>query len=188
MLAATGPKDRTHLITADPTAVTAHYGMPHGQHDEGPRDPFASWISTIPAGRLLCTTGEYGLYNYCILFDNIVSITDQPLTATSKPALRALASVEAEPFKHTEADLREDVLFHGKPVGMDHRPRPSLIEHLTELERTARKWDWDGAKCMRRGSQGVAIIGLVAAVRGACITPSPSASPARAEHFPAPLD
>lgn len=123
-LAATGPGDQTHLVTADLTAVTAHHDMPSRRHEDGPRDPFASWISTTPAGRLLCTTGEYGLYNYGNLLDNIVAITDQSLTPTSKPSLRALASMEAEPVKHTQADLRPGVLFNGKPVGMDHRPRP----------------------------------------------------------------
>ncbi|MGW1169107.1 hypothetical protein [Streptomyces sp. NPDC002550] len=148
-LAATGPGDHTHLITADLTAVTAHHGMPRSQYEDGPRDPFATWISTTPAGRLLCTTGEYGLYNYGDLLNNIVAITDRPHTATSKPTLRALASMEAEPVKHTEADLRPDVLFNGKPVGMDHRPRPSLTEHLTGLEQTARRWDWDDARLGR---------------------------------------
>lgn len=148
-LAATGPGDHTHLITADLTAVTAHHGMPRRRHDDGPRDPFATWVSTTPAGRLLCTTGEYGLYNYGDLLDNIVAITDQPLTPTSKPILRALASMEAKPVKHTEADLRPDVLLNGKPVGMDHRPRPSLTEHLTELEQTARQWDWHDARLGR---------------------------------------
>ncbi|MGK5693484.1 hypothetical protein ACSNOJ_11410 [Streptomyces sp. URMC 128] len=148
-LAATGPGDHTHLVTADLTAVTAHHGMPRRKYDGGLRAPFASWISTTPAGRLLCTTGEYGLYNYADLLDNIVSITETPLTPTSKPTLRALASMEAEPVKHTEADLRPDVLFHGEPVGMDHRPRPSLTEHLTELEQTARQWDWHGAQLGR---------------------------------------
>ncbi|MGN9846785.1 hypothetical protein ACTMTI_52670 [Nonomuraea sp. H19] len=148
-LAATGSGDHTHLVTADLTAVTAHHGMPHRRYDDGQRDPFATWISTTPDGRLLCTTGEYGLYNYANLLDNIVSITDQSLTSTSKPTLRALASMEAQPVKHTEADLRPDVLFNGEPVGMDHRPRPSLTEHLTELEQTARQWDWHDARLGR---------------------------------------
>ncbi|MFI6858130.1 hypothetical protein [Streptomyces sp. NPDC050416] len=81
--------------------MTAHHGMPRRRYDDGPRDPFATWISTTPAGRLLCTTGEYGLYNYGDLSANIVSVTDQPLTPTSKPALRALASMEPGPVKHT---------------------------------------------------------------------------------------
>jgi hypothetical protein len=123
--------------------------MPLKSYEDGPRNPFASWISTTPAGRMLCTTGEYGLYNYANLLDNIVSITDQPLTPTSKPTLRALASMEAEPVKHTEADRRPDVLFNGEPVGMDHRPRPSLTEHLTQLEQPARQWDWHGARLGR---------------------------------------
>ncbi|MDQ8706144.1 hypothetical protein RCO28_27280 [Streptomyces sp. LHD-70] len=63
-LAATGAEDQTHLITADLTTVTARHTMPHRRHEDGPRDPFASSISTTRAGRLLCTTGEYGLYNY----------------------------------------------------------------------------------------------------------------------------
>ncbi|CAL9645380.1 hypothetical protein [Streptomyces sp. enrichment culture] len=148
-LAATGPGDQTHLITADLTAVTARHGMPRRSHDGGARDPFAAWISTTPAGRLLCTTGEYGLYNYGDLLDNIVALTDRPLTATSKPTLTALASMEAAPVRHTEADLRPDVLFQGRPVGMDHRPRPSLTEHLTEAEPTARPWDWRDARLGR---------------------------------------
>ncbi|MCN9242368.1 hypothetical protein NGF19_16475 [Streptomyces sp. RY43-2] len=149
-LAATGPGDHTHLITADLTTVTAHHGMPDSRHDGGGvRDPFAAWISTTPEGRLLCTTGEYGVHNYGNLLDNIVAITDQPLTPASKPTLRALASLVAEPARHTEADLRPDVLFDGKPVGMDHRPRPSLIEHLAEAEQTGRRWDWDGARLGR---------------------------------------
>jgi hypothetical protein len=148
-LASTGPGDRTHLIAADLTAVSAHHGIPHSRHDDRPRDPFATWISATPAGRLLCTTGEYGLYNYGSPLNNIVSITDQPLPPVSKPTLRALASMEAGPVKHTEADLRPDVLFNGEPVGMDHRPRPSLIEHLTGLEQTGRQWDWDDARLDR---------------------------------------
>jgi hypothetical protein len=92
-LAATGPGDHTHLVTADLTAVTAHHGMPRRNYDGGLRDPFASWISTTPAGRLLCTTGEYGLYSYADLLDNIVSITDRPLTPTSKPTLQAAPGV-----------------------------------------------------------------------------------------------
>ncbi|MFG2651189.1 hypothetical protein [Streptomyces sp. NPDC048436] len=148
-LAATGWADQTHLITADLTAVTAHYKATHSQHEDGPRDAFASWISTTPAGRLLCTAGEFGVYNYGSPLDNIVSITDQPLIPTSKPTLRALASMEAQPVKQTEADLRPDLLFNGEPVGMDHRPRPSLTEHLTELEQTAPRWAWDDARLGR---------------------------------------
>ncbi|MFF0887119.1 hypothetical protein [Streptomyces sp. NPDC003456] len=148
-LAATGPGDQTHLVTADLTAVTARHYMPQTSYDDGPRNPFASWISTTPAGRLLCTTGEFGLYNYANLLHNIVSITDQPLTPTSKPTLRALASLEAEPVKHTEADVRPDVLLNGEPVGMDHRPRPSLTERLTQLEPTARQLDWHDARLGR---------------------------------------
>ncbi|MEV5986190.1 hypothetical protein AB0L85_14345 [Streptomyces sp. NPDC052051] len=148
-LAATGPEDHTHLITADLTAVTAHHGIPDSGRDDGVRDPFAAWISTTPAGRLLCTTGEYGVHDYGNLLDNIVAITDQPLTPASQPTLRALASLVAEPALHTDGDLRSDVLFDGKPVGMDHRPRPSLIEYLAEAEQTGRQWDWDGASLGR---------------------------------------
>ncbi|MFD7709766.1 hypothetical protein [Streptomyces sp. NPDC059786] len=148
-LAATAPNDRTHLLTADLTAVTAHYDMPSRRHEDGPRDPFATWISTTPAGRLLCTTGEFGVHNYGNLITNIVSITDRPLTSTSKPTLRALASMEAQPLHHTEADLRPDLLLNGEPVGMDHRPRPSLTEHLTALEQTAQLRDWHGARLSR---------------------------------------
>ncbi|MFE6160442.1 hypothetical protein ACFQ7F_16190 [Streptomyces sp. NPDC056486] len=46
--------------------------------------------------------------------------------------------MKAEPVGHTEADLRPDLLFLGEPVGMDHRPRPSLTEHLTALKLTER--------------------------------------------------
>ncbi|MEV3858116.1 hypothetical protein AB0J38_27770 [Streptomyces sp. NPDC050095] len=148
-LAATGSGDHTHLITSDLTAVTAHHGMPHRSYDDGPRDPFASSISTTPAGRLLCTTGEYGVYNAANLLDNIVSVTDQPLTPTAKPTLRALVSMEAAPVKQTEADLRPDLLHQGEPVGMDHRPRPSLTEHLTALEATAHQGDWHRARLGR---------------------------------------
>lgn len=148
-LAATGPGDRTHLVAADLTTVTAHHGVPRNRDDDNSRDPMATWISTTPAGRLLCTIGESGLYNYGSVLDNIVAITDQPLTPTSKPTLRALAAMEAEPVKHTEANLRPDVLHHGEPVGMGHRPRPSLTEHLTELEQTARQWDWHDARLGR---------------------------------------
>ncbi|WP_331726312.1 hypothetical protein [Streptomyces sp. NBC_00470] len=148
-LAATGPDDQTHLITPDLAAVTAHHGMPRWRDDASPRDPFAAWISTTPAGRLLCTASEYGIYNYANPLNNIVSITDQPLTAASKPTLRALASLDARPVKQTEADLRPDLLFDGKPVGMDHRPRPSLTEQLAELEPTSRPGDWYDARLGR---------------------------------------
>ncbi|MGP3777177.1 hypothetical protein ACTWJ8_40715 (plasmid) [Streptomyces sp. SDT5-1] len=148
-LAATGADDHTHLLTPDLTAVTAHHGMPHWREDDGPRDPFASWISTTPAGRLLCTTGEYGLYNYGDLLDNILAITDEPLTPVSKPTLRALACLEADPVKHTEADLRPGVLFAGEPVGMAHRPRPSLTEQLAKLDPTSRPGDWYNARLGR---------------------------------------
>ncbi|MER5302878.1 hypothetical protein ABT039_25935 [Streptomyces lasiicapitis] len=148
-LAVTAPNDQTHLVTADLTAVTAHYGASRRRHEDGPSDPFATWISTTPGGRLLCTTGEYGVYNYGSLIGNIVSLTDQPFAPSAKPSLRALASMEAEPVKHTEADLRPGVLFHGRPVGMDHRPRPSLTEHLTALELTATQYDWHDARLGR---------------------------------------
>lgn len=148
-LAATGPDDHTHLITADLTAVTARHGGPRSWRDDGPRDPFAAWISTTPVGRLLCTTGEYGVHNYGNLIDNIVSISDRPLTSTSKPALRALAVMAGEPVRHTETGPRSDVLFDGEPVGTETRPRPSLTEHLVETELTAERWDWDGARLGR---------------------------------------
>ncbi|MDI3405565.1 hypothetical protein [Streptomyces cavernicola] len=148
-LAATGAGDQTHLVTPDLTTVTARHAMPRRRHDDGPHDPFASSISTTPAGRLLCTTGEFGLYSYGSLLDNIVSITDQPLTPYAKPVLRALAAMEAEPVRQTEAELRPGVLYQGEPVGMGHRPRPSLTEHLTELEPTARLWDWRDARLGR---------------------------------------
>ncbi|MFI6858129.1 hypothetical protein [Streptomyces sp. NPDC050416] len=32
---------------------------------------------------------------------------------------------------------------------MDHRPRPSLTEHLTALDHTARQWDWHYARLGR---------------------------------------
>ncbi|MFI6938541.1 hypothetical protein ACIBI4_04665 [Streptomyces sp. NPDC050418] len=148
-LAATGPDDHTHLITADLATVTARHTMPRRRHDDGPKNPFASWISATPGGRLLCTTGEYGVYNYGNLLTNIVSLTDQPLTADSKPTLRALVSMEAEPEKHTEADLRPDLLWRGEPVGMAHRPRPSLSEHLTQLEPTAGSFAWSDSRLGR---------------------------------------
>ncbi|MFD6658327.1 hypothetical protein ACFWEB_24690 [Streptomyces parvus] len=147
-LAATAPGDGTHLIAADLTAVTAHHGSVR-RRDHGPHDPFATWISATPAGRMLCTTGEYGVHGYGSRIDNIVSLADRPLTPASKPTLRALASMDAQPVKQAQADLRPDVLFDGTPVGMDHRPRPSLTEYLTEAEYAAREGDWYDARLGR---------------------------------------
>ncbi|MEU4343631.1 hypothetical protein AB0H00_20575 [Nocardia sp. NPDC023852] len=105
-----------------------------------PGDPFAGSISVTPSGRLLCVTAEYGVHRYGNSIANIVGVADGALAPGSKPAVRAIASLDHEPAGQTEDDLRPHVQFRGEPVGLKNRPRPSLTELLTP-ETDRYMWD-----------------------------------------------
>lgn len=150
-LAVTGQEDHTQLVAGDLSELTAHHGRAHGREwdYEGPSEPFVGWMSATPAGRLLCTTSEIGIYNYGSLLDSVVSLTDEPFTPAARPTLRALACLESDAVKQTEADVRPYVLFDGEPLGMDHRPRPSLVGYIAGLEGDDPRLNWYNARLHR---------------------------------------
>ncbi|MFI0352884.1 hypothetical protein [Actinomadura sp. 9N407] len=130
LLTANAHPDRTTFIAPDLSEVVATYETEGRRSFEEfvPGDPFAGSISTTPSGRLLCVTSEYGVRGYGNSLPNIVGLADGALTPDHKPSIRAIASLDPEPARQTEDDLRPHVRFEGRPVGLDNRPRPSLTE------------------------------------------------------------
>ena len=126
----TGHTDCTTLLEPDLSAVRRAYAAEGRRSFEPvlPGDPFASSVDVTPSGRLLCVTTEYGVHEYGNSIANIVGIADGPLSAASKPVIRAIASLDPNPARHTEDDLRPHVVHGGAPVGLANRPRPSLAE------------------------------------------------------------
>ncbi|RSS64879.1 hypothetical protein EF912_01175 [Streptomyces sp. WAC07061] len=132
VLAITATPDRTTIVAPDLSLVLAVYdskdGRPYREFAPGEGDPFAGSISVTPSGRLLCTLAEYGVWRYGNLLTNLVGIADGPLTADSKPPIRALASLDPEPAHQGPVDLRPHATYQGSPIGMTNRPRPALTE------------------------------------------------------------
>ncbi|NEC69092.1 hypothetical protein [Streptomyces sp. SID9727] len=144
VLAITATPDNTTLVAPDLSRVLAVYdskdGRPYRQFAPGQGDPFAGSISVTPSGRLLCTLAEYGVWRYGNVLTNLVGIAEGALTADSKPAIRALASLDPEPAHHSAVDLRPHATYQGAPVGMANRPRPALTELVAAEDRLS-GWD-----------------------------------------------
>lgn len=140
-LAISADPDNTTLVTADLSRVLATYDSgdrrPFGESTPG--DAFSSSLSVTPSGRLLCTVAEYGVWRYGNVIINLVGVADGELTAVNKPVIKALASLDPEPARHGEADLRAHASYQGGPVGMANRPRPALTELMAGEDRLS---DW----------------------------------------------
>ncbi|MBT2511454.1 hypothetical protein J7I98_37780 [Streptomyces sp. ISL-98] len=122
--------NNTTLVTPDLSRVIATYDSKERRPSKEftPGDAFATSIGVTPSGRLLCTIAEYGVWNYGSAITNLVGVADGALTATSKPVIHALASLDPEPARHSERDVRAHVTYQGAPVGLANRPRPALTE------------------------------------------------------------
>lgn len=131
----------THVLSPDLDEVLASWPMTWGwqkQHDAGD-DPFAASIAVTPAGRLLCMTSEYGLYNWAGAHPNIVAVSEPGTTLGPgrKPVLRAIATLDARTHSQSDADSYAHVRYGDEPVGGGNRPSPSLTEALSELTGTS---------------------------------------------------
>ncbi|GGT30285.1 MULTISPECIES: hypothetical protein [Streptomyces] len=144
VLAITATPDMTTLVAPDLSRVLAVYDSKDGRpfRDFTPQegDPFAGSISVTPSGRLLCTLAEYGVWRFGSVITNLVGIAEGALTAESKPAIRALASLDPEPAHQSAADLRPHATYKGDPIGMANRPRPALTELVAAEDRLS-KWE-----------------------------------------------
>ncbi|MFI8497444.1 hypothetical protein ACIGFK_02805 [Streptomyces sp. NPDC085524] len=144
VLAITATPDTTTLVAPDLSRVLAVYdskdGRPFKGFTPGEGDAFAGSISVTPSGRLLCTVAEYGVWRYGNVINNLVGVADGALTADAKPVINVLASLDPEPAHQSAVDLRPHATYQGAPVGMAHRPRPSLTE-LAAGEDSLLKWD-----------------------------------------------
>ncbi|MFE2125354.1 hypothetical protein [Streptomyces amritsarensis] len=144
VLAVTGTPDRTTLVAPDLSRVLAVYDSkddrPYREFTPGEGNPFAGSITVTPAGRLLCTLAEYGVWRYGSVITNLVGIADGALTADSKPAIRTLASLDPEPAHQSAVDLRPHATYRDAPVGLANRPRPALTE-LVAAEDSLSGWD-----------------------------------------------
>ncbi|MFF5705202.1 hypothetical protein ACFY7H_22270 [Streptomyces sp. NPDC012794] len=143
VLAITGTPDMTTLVAPDLSRVLAVYdskdGRPYREFTaEG--NPFAGSISVTPSGRLLCTLAEYGVWRYGNVITNLVGIAEEALTVDSKPAVRALASLDPAPAHQSDVDLRAHATYRGAPVGLANRPRPALTE-LVAAEDSLSGWE-----------------------------------------------
>ncbi|MFI9724010.1 hypothetical protein ACIHFE_30920 [Streptomyces sp. NPDC052396] len=132
-LAVSALPGNTTLISADLSRVVATYAARERRpfQEFKPGDSFATSLSVTPSGRLLCTVAEYGVWRYDSSLTNIVGVADGALTADSRPRIQALASLDPEPARHSDADLRPHVAYQGAPVGLANRPRPALTELLS---------------------------------------------------------
>ncbi|MFJ9855309.1 hypothetical protein [Streptomyces sp. NPDC101150] len=134
----------TFLISADLSRVLEAWRMPFGYSIEeaGPGDPYAASLSITPSGRLLSVTSEYGLSNWAGARPNIVALSEPKtnLAPGAKATLQAIASLDNQAARQTEADLRQYVRFQEAPVGRDNRPSPSLTELVSSS--TARPHDY----------------------------------------------
>ncbi|MEU0022114.1 hypothetical protein AB0C59_06780 [Streptomyces sp. NPDC048664] len=144
VLAVTATPDMTTLVAPDLRRVLAVYDSKDGRpfRDFTPQegDPFAGSISVTPSGRLLCTLAEYGVWRFGSVITNLVGIAEGALTAESKPAIRALASLDPEPAHQSAVDLRPHATYKGAPIGMANRPRPALTELVAAEDRLS-KWE-----------------------------------------------
>ncbi|MFG2751775.1 hypothetical protein [Streptomyces xanthophaeus] len=142
VLAISALPDNTTLVAPDLSRVLAAYDSkdrrPFGE--SAPGNAFATSIGVTPSGRLLCTVAEYGVWRYGNLLTNIVGVADGALTATSRPVIRAIASLDPQPAHQSEADLRAHVLHGGAPIGVANRPRPALTELVAGEDRLS-KWE-----------------------------------------------
>ncbi|MET7330757.1 hypothetical protein [Nonomuraea sp. NPDC005650] len=136
-LAVSASPNNTTLITPDLSRVVTTYDSKDLRPFEEftPGDAFASSIGVTPSGRLLCTVAEYGVWKYGNLLTNIVGVADGALTATSKPVIEALASLDPEPAHQSEVDVRAHIAYQGAPVGLANRPRPALTEQVADEDR-----------------------------------------------------
>ncbi|MCX5192407.1 hypothetical protein OOK31_00640 [Streptomyces sp. NBC_00249] len=141
-LAVSAGPNNTTLVAPDLSRVLAVYdsGDRRPFKEFTPGDPFASSISVTPSGRLLCTVAEYGVWRYGNTLTNIVGLADGSLTAESKPQIRALASLDPEPARHSDADLQAHVTHASAPLGRTNRPRPALTETTAGEDRLS-GWD-----------------------------------------------
>ncbi|NWF27427.1 hypothetical protein HW130_14320 [Streptomyces sp. PKU-EA00015] len=137
ILAVSAGPNSTTLVAPDLSRVIATYDSKDDRPFEEftPGDAFATSISVTPSGRLLCSVAEYGVWNYGSVITNIVGVADGALTAASKPTINALASLDPEPARHSDVDLRAHVAYQGAPVGLANRPRPALTELVTGEDR-----------------------------------------------------
>ncbi|MEU8776871.1 hypothetical protein [Streptomyces sp. NPDC048606] len=129
----TGP-DNTTLVAPDLSRVLAAYDAKDRRpyRELLPGDAFASSLAVTPSGRLLCTVAEYGVWRYGNVLTNLVGVADGPLTATSKPTIRAIASLDPEPAHQGDVDVREHAVYGGAPIGRANRPRPALTELVAD--------------------------------------------------------
>ncbi|WP_459545853.1 hypothetical protein [Nocardia sp. X0981] len=145
-VALSGRYDATYLLNPDLTRIMGEYTTDpfrssFEEYEVGHQ--FATRIRVAPGGRLLCLVEEYGTNEYGSFSPNLVAVTDDPLTAGHRPVLRAIASMDERPLhQKTELDTRPYVLFQGRPVGMDHRPRgftDTVTAQWKELYRSRKK-------------------------------------------------
>ncbi|MGA5564324.1 hypothetical protein ACPCUV_24605 [Streptomyces platensis] len=136
-LAISACPNNTTLVAPDLSRVVATYDAkdhrPFKEYTRG--DAFATSISVTPSGRLLCTVAEYGVWKYGSVITNIVGVADGALTASSKPVIKALASLDPEPARHSDVDMRAHIAYQGAPVGRANRPRPALTELVAGEDR-----------------------------------------------------
>lgn len=137
ILALSAGPDSTTLVAPDLSRVVAayHSGDRRPFQEFTPGDAFATSIGVTPSGRLLCGVGEYGVWKYGSVITNLVGVADGDLTATSKPVIRALASLDPEPAHQGDPDVRAYVVHQGAPVGLGNRPRPALTELVAGEDR-----------------------------------------------------
>ncbi|MGW1052652.1 hypothetical protein [Streptomyces sp. NPDC002521] len=136
-LAVSARPNNTTLIASDLSRVVAVYDSKDRRPFGGvaPGDAYATSISVTPSGRLLCTVAEYGVWDSASVITNIVGVADGALTASSKPAIEALTSLDPEPARHTDIDLHAHVTYKGAPVSPANRPRPALTELVADEDR-----------------------------------------------------
>lgn len=136
-LAISSLADNTTLVTPDLSRVIATYdSKDHRPFKEfTPGDGFATSISVTPSGRLLCSVAEYGVWKYGSPITNLVGVADGTLTAASKPVIEVLTSLDPEPARHSDVDVRAHVAYQGSPVGPANRPRPALTELVAGEDR-----------------------------------------------------
>lgn len=138
-LAISAKPNNTTLVAPDLSRVLAVYdskdGRPFEPFTPAEGDPFASSISVTPSGRLLCSVAEYGVWKYGNVLTNLIGVADGALTADTKPVIDTVASLDPEPARHSDIDLRAHATYQGAPVGMANRPRPALTELVAGEDR-----------------------------------------------------
>ncbi|KDN84705.1 hypothetical protein [Kitasatospora cheerisanensis] len=132
----------THLLSPGLDEVRAGWSMPAGDwRADGPAgDPFAASVAVTPGGRLLCMTAEHKVNNWAGAILNLIAVTEPGdiLAPGHKPQLRAIATLDPQTPRQTEADAYPHVRYGDAPVAGANRPSPSLTEALTELTGTHR--------------------------------------------------